>query len=146
MAFIIKAYHPSCVIKFVEASQAGRDHRVSSRPPVLPTPCLLLYNKKPFLGICLKNAKTFRGVCGVQELFFRLFLLLIISLTAGVSRYTWTSPSTSGCNRSIASTTNPIMPWVDFASPLSRLFLFYLQTIRGRRDAKQIWSKSISFQ
>lgn len=87
MAFNIKAYHPSCVIKFVEASGAAGDHRVSTRPPVLPA-CLHLYNKKPFRGICLKNAKNFHGVCGVQELFFRLFSLSIIFLTTGVSHYT----------------------------------------------------------
>lgn len=88
MAFNIKAYHPSgVVIEFVEASGAAGDHRVSRPPPVLPTR-LRLYNKKPFLGICLKNARTFPGVRGVQELFLRLFLLLIISLTTGVSCYT----------------------------------------------------------
>lgn len=122
MAFNIKAYHPSRVIKFVEASRASGDHRVSSQPPVLPTR-LHLYNKKPFLGICFKKCQDFSR-CPWSTGTFLQIIFIVDNLFNCRGEPLHLNLSIQGRrNRSIASATNPIMPRLDFASPPLFFFL-----------------------
>lgn len=148
MAFNIKAYHPSRVIKFVEASRAAGDHRVSSRPPVLPTR-LHLYNKKPFLGICFKKCQDFSRCLWSTGTFLQI-IFIVDNLFNCRGEPLHLNLSIQGRrNRSIASATNPIMPRVDFASPPLFFFSFahssHYQRERSRKaDLEQIHFISIT--